>query len=143
MVAEIVAMPLYRVTTGIEFCYGHRLLGHGGKCRYLHGHNGFLEFDMETKDLDELGMVVDFGKLHKKVKDWVDENIDHRMILAEGDPAIPNLMELGEPIYVLDDNPTAENLAKHIHTMLGAQGLALTEIRLWETAVHRAAYRSE
>ena len=31
---------MFRVTQEIDFCYGHRLLNYGGKCRYLHGHNG-------------------------------------------------------------------------------------------------------
>ena len=33
-------MNRYQVTKTIEFSYGHRLLNHNGKCRYLHGHNG-------------------------------------------------------------------------------------------------------
>lgn len=31
---------MYRVIREFRFCYGHRLMGHAGKCRHLHGHNG-------------------------------------------------------------------------------------------------------
>ena len=31
---------MFSVTREITFCYGHRLMGHGGKCRHLHGHTG-------------------------------------------------------------------------------------------------------
>ena len=48
---------------------------------------------------------------------------------------------LGEPLYLLDENPTAENLARHIHDVLSRQGLALAEVRLWETPSSYATYR--
>ena len=41
--------------------------------------------------------------------------MDHRMILSKDDPILPMLNDINEPVYVLDDNPTAENIAKHIH----------------------------
>ena len=73
-------MPVHRVTKAIDFCYGHRLIDHKGSCRYLHGHNGLLEVDVESDGLDSVGMVMDFGDVRDLVKGWVDENIDHRMI---------------------------------------------------------------
>ena len=27
-----------------EFSYGHRVVGQGGKCEHLHGHNGVVTF---------------------------------------------------------------------------------------------------
>ena len=42
-----------------------------GKCRYLHGHNGVLEVDIEGESLDERGMVMDFGEVGDLVKGWV------------------------------------------------------------------------
>ena len=134
-------MPLHRVTSAIEFCYGHRLLGHEGKCRHLHGHNGLVEVDVDAETLDQLGMVMDFTDVRDKVKGWIDENIDHRMVLARGDPAVQPLTDLGEPLYLLDENPTAENLARHIHDGLAQQGLVLAEVRLWETPSSYATYR--
>ena len=134
-------MPLHRVTRAIEFCYGHRLLDYGGKCRYLHGHNGLLEVDVDAEALDDLGMVMDFADVRDLVKGWIDENIDHRMVLARRDPAVPGLSDLGEPLYLLDENPTAENLARHIYQELVQQGLRLTEVRLWETPTSYASYR--
>jgi hypothetical protein len=53
--------PLHRVTKLIDFCYGHRLMNYDGKCRHLHGHNGRLEVDLESRELDRLGMVLDFS----------------------------------------------------------------------------------
>ena len=69
-------MPLHRITRVIQFSYGHRLLGHSGKCRHLHGHNGLLEVDLEADSLDESGMVTDFAQVRDIVKGWVDTPLD-------------------------------------------------------------------
>ena len=58
---------MFRVTREIRFCYGHRLLGHAGKCRFLHGHNGRAVVVLESAATDALGMVVDFGAVKDEV----------------------------------------------------------------------------
>jgi len=135
-------MP-HRVTKSIDFCYGHRLLDHDGQCRYLHGHNGRLEIDVEAEALDHRGMVVDFGKAKDLIKGWIDANLDHRMILCRRDPAIPALRDLGEPLYLIDGNPTAENLVRLIFEQARRLGLSVVEVRLWETPTSYATYRED
>ena len=134
-------MSTYRVTRKIDFCYGHRLLNHDGKCRYLHGHNGLLEVDVESTVLDNRGMVADFGLVKDVVKGWVDTNLDHRMLLSRSDPVIPSLEQLGEPFYLMDGNPTAENIARLIFLHARELGLEVSEVRLWETPSNCAVYR--
>lgn len=131
---------MHRVTKTVDFCYGHRLLDYDGKCRYLHGHNGLLEIDVESDSLDELGMVVDFGDVKDVVKGWIDSNLDHRMILSSRDPLVETLKRAGEPLYLMDENPTAENIAKHAFIVAREQGLPVTEVRLWETPSSYATY---
>ena len=126
-------MAQHRVTKTIDFCYGHRLLDYGGKCRNLHGHNGLLEVDVESNELDDLGLVMDFNEIRDVVKGWVDDNLDHRMVLCRRDPVAPVLTEMGEPLYLMDDNPSAENISKLIYLEVRKQGLKVTEVRLWET----------
>jgi 6-pyruvoyltetrahydropterin/6-carboxytetrahydropterin synthase len=134
-------MHSYQVTKTIEFSYGHRLLEHNGKCRYLHGHNGMLEIDVEAETLDAMGMVVDFGRVNEVVKAWVNDNLDHRMLLCRADPVLPVLQAAGEPVYVLEQNPTAENIAALVWMEANKAGLAVSEVRLWETSTSRACYR--
>ncbi|MBI4202679.1 MAG: 6-carboxytetrahydropterin synthase [Chloroflexi bacterium] len=136
-------MAAYKVTRQIEFCYGHRLLEYDGKCRHLHGHNGLLEVDVEAQSLDRLGMVMDFGEVRDKVKGWVDANMDHRMVLRRDDPVAPMLQDMGEPLYLLDINPTAENIARHIYEQAQSMGLPVAEVRLWETSTSYATYRAK
>lgn len=134
-------MHRYQVTKTIEFSYGHRLLNHNGKCRYLHGHNGMLEIDVEADALDEMGMVIDFTAVNEVVKTWVDGNLDHRMLLCREDPMVPVMQDADEPVYVMDENPTAENIAALVYKAAHKSGLKVSEVRLWETSTSRAAYK--
>lgn len=136
-------MQRFQVTKVIEFAYGHRLLEYEGKCRYLHGHNGLLEVDIDASALDNLGMVIDFGEVNDIVKTWVNDNLDHRMLLCKEDPIVPTLQGMGEPLFLMDENPTAENIAKMIWLAARGAGLKVSEVRLWETSTSRATYRGD
>ncbi len=131
---------MFRVTREISFCDGHRLLNYDGKCRHLHGHNGRAVLTLETAQLDGLGMVVDFSRIKRVVGAWIDESLDHRMLLHRDDPALPFLRQQGEPVFVMDVNPTAENIAKLIYDFAAAQGFPVVEVRLWETDSSCATY---
>ena len=136
-------MPRYEVSKTIEFSFGHRLLGHPGKCRHLHGHHGIVEIDISCEELDKMGMVIDFGRVNEVVKGWLNSNLDHRMLLWRADPLVNVLTNAGEPLYVMDNNPTAENIARLIWLEARAAGLPVSEVRLWETSNSRASYRGE
>ena len=133
---------MYQVTKHIEFCYGHRLLNYDGPCRHLHGHNARVEVDLVADDLDQRGMVVDFSDIKQQIKGWIDVHLDHRMLLNRDDPILPLLKERGELHYVMDANPTAENIARLIFNKARARGLPVVEVRLWETPTSFAAYRA-
>jgi 6-pyruvoyltetrahydropterin/6-carboxytetrahydropterin synthase len=124
---------MYQVTREILFCYGHRLLNYDGKCRHLHGHNGRAVIALGSVTLDKLGMVVDFSRIKRVVSNWIDETLDHRMLLHKDDPMLPFLRQQGEPVYVMDVNPTAENIARLIFDYTAAQGFPVIEVQLWET----------
>lgn len=105
---------MYSVTKEIEFCYGHRLPGHKGKCRHLHGHNATAVIRLESETLDSMGMVCDFSDVGDYVRGWINEEIDHNMLMSRQDPLLPLLQEAGERVYLMDNNPTAENIARLI-----------------------------
>ena len=131
---------MYLVTREIRFCYGHRLLNYDGKCRYLHGHNGRAVITLAAPELDALGMVMDFSLIKKVVSGWIDVQLDHRMLLHRQDPILSYLKQQGEPVFVMDVNPTAENIAKLIFDFTAGQGFPIVEVRLWETPNCFATY---
>jgi 6-pyruvoyltetrahydropterin/6-carboxytetrahydropterin synthase len=132
---------MFRVTREIRFCYGHRLLNYAGKCRHLHGHNGRAVIALEAPQLDALGMVVDFARIKQVVSAWINETLDHKMILHKDDPLLRFLQQHGEPIFVVDANPTAETIARVIYEYTRAQGFPVVEVHLWETDDSFATYR--
>jgi len=131
---------MFQVTKEIHFCYGHRLLNYDGKCRYFHGHNGKVEVQLSSEKLDSLGMVRDFTEIKQVLQTWVDNTLDHRMLLHEKDPLRQALEKAGEPIFVLASNPTAENIARLIYETAQAKGLPVTSVTLWETPNSFATY---
>ena len=133
---------MYRVTREIEFCYGHRLLNYDGKCRHLHGHNGRAVITLQGSGLDRCGMLVDFGEIKQKVQRWIDENLDHNLLLCRDDPLLPVLRERGERVFAMDCNPTAENIARLIFERAKESGLPVVEVVLWETEHCCSTYSS-
>jgi 6-pyruvoyltetrahydropterin/6-carboxytetrahydropterin synthase len=132
---------MFRVTREIHFCYGHRLLQYDGKCKHLHGHNGTAVITLEAPELDRLGMVMDFSHMKRVLQTWIDDALDHKMLLHKTDPVIPHLKQLGEPYFEMDVNPTAENIAKLIFDQARAAGFPVIEVSLWETEACYATYR--
>ncbi len=132
---------MFRVTKELYFCYGHRLLDYGGKCRHLHGHNGRAVVTVEAEGLDPRGMVVDFSDMKRVLGGWIDDTLDHKMLLHKDDPVIPELKRLGEPFVTLDVNPTAENIARLVYDQARRLGLPVVEVTLWETETSFATYR--
>jgi len=134
---------MYRVTVEIDFCYGHRLLNYSGMCRYLHGHNGRAVIVLEGDELDERGMLVDFTDIKRNLRTWIDERLDHRMILCEKDPVLSALQELDEPVFVIPENPTAEIIARLIYDQAHKEGFPVVEVSLWESEKSFATYRGK
>ncbi len=134
---------MFRVSREIEFCYGHRLINYEGKCRHLHGHNGLAIITLEAPALDARGMLVDFSDIKREVQLWIDENLDHNMLLCREDPILPLLQERGERVFIMETNPTAENIARLIHDRAADAGLPVVEVTLWETPKCHASYRGQ
>ena len=131
---------MFSVTKRIDFCYGHRLLDYDGVCKHLHGHNAVAEIEVRADVLDNRNMVVDFGDIKRLVKAWIDEHLDHKMILRRDDPYVSVLQAQGEPIYLLDSNPTAERMARLVYETCQQLGLPVSRVTLWETPTSWATY---
>ena len=124
---------MYTITREFNFCYGHRLLHYEGKCVHLHGHNGRVEITLASETLDECGMVLDFSELKYVVNNWLEENLDHKMVLAEDDPLVPVLASMQEPMFLIPYPPTAENFARLIFNLVKDRGYPVNKVVFWET----------
>ena len=151
-----------RVTKLFRWEAAHRLLGHQGKCRYLHGHGYAAEVTLESDALSSLGMVIDFQDVKDTIGKFIDEVWDHNMILHPEDPLLSLLEGLsreaqkeiiggGKDIYSMPNiagqsslNPTAENLAALLHwvsgDLLAGKHAKVVHVRVYETPTCWADY---
>ena len=126
-------------TRRLQFCAGHRVMGHENKCANLHGHNYVVFITAKADDLDSLGRVIDFSVIKSKVGNWIEQYWDHGMVLYEQDvETIEAIRKLDTKLYPLPYNPTAENMAKWLlfdicPRLFKDTGVVVTKIVLWET----------
>ena len=97
-----------------HFDAAHFIRNYDGNCAKLHGHRWNVVVCIEGRQLDHLGMLIDFRE--------VKQSIHHKIKLL--DHSLLNDL----PSFALI-NPTAENLARMIYTEL-KQELVLEEKRL-------------
>ena len=125
-------------TRRIQFAAGHRVFGHEGKCRHLHGHNFVVFVTAAAEDLDAVGRVIDFGVLKERIGGWIEREWDHGFVVwandAEACQALARVS--GQKTYLLPANPTAENLADHLLRVVGPDALGGTGVRLVKVTLH-------
>lgn len=149
---------MHIITRMLEFDAGHRVYQHESKCNNIHGHRYKVELSVTAPDLDGLGRVIDFSVLKSICGTWIDDNLDHGMILFKDDPLcqiwglfgqnlstavevypITNAVgDVGEQKhFIMDSNPTAENLAElmfdKFQELLLPHHIVVATIKVWET----------
>ncbi len=103
----------------------HRLYQYGGRCERLHGHNYRIELSLSAEELDEEGMVADFGEVKRLLCGELDEAWDHRTLLYDQDPLCAQLRDVlpDGSLCPVPFNPTAENMAAHLGRVLFPKAL--------------------
>ena len=127
---------------------GHRVPGHEGKCRHLHGHNYRIHFAVQPvpgwwsteQGLDPVGRVLDFGVIKDRLCEWLEQHWDHRLLLWEQDPMLPALREVDpDGVVTMPLPPTAENMADYLLNTIApgrlrGTGAQCVAVRVEETA---------
>lgn len=112
---------MVRLQKRFELDAGHRLCKHDYKCQNLHGHRYQFKLEVEGEASNSTGMVVDFAHL----KEPIMEAFDHNLLLNKEDPILQVQDELEEHqaygFYLMDGEPTAENIAEEAIGLLQAR----------------------
>jgi 6-pyruvoyltetrahydropterin/6-carboxytetrahydropterin synthase len=141
-----------RIVKEFTWAMAHRLTcGYKGKCRNLHGHTYKCAVELEARELNKFGMVVDFGWVKDVLKGWVDKHLDHAVLAADKDEELQfSLKELGSKMSVMPSrysNTTAEQMADMLFVTfrsltevddLGAGRVRLVSVTVWETDTAKA-----
>ena len=127
-------------TRRLKFDAGHRVHLHESKCRNAHGHQYIVFITASAEYLDKLGRIIDFSVLKEKFNGWIDENWDHGFIYYEEDKEMETALNMieGQKKFALPYNPTAENLAKYLYSVVAVEamkntGITISKIVVWET----------
>ncbi len=119
---------MYKVKVKGNFSSAHNLRGYKGKCEQLHGHNWEVEIVASKRELDKIGMVIDFKLLKNKLNALL-EKLDHKY--------------LNDIAYFKKENPTSENIAKYIFEILKLQIPDIKSVTVWESSNSSATYYAE
>ena len=70
---------MFRISKDFTFSAAHAIRGHTGGCENLHGHNYRVRIHLAARELDELGMVMDFADLKAMAAEILGP-FDHQVI---------------------------------------------------------------
>lgn len=122
----------YRVTVTTRFEAAHNLIDYHGGPEPLHGHSYAVEAILESKDLQQYDLAVDFNAA-KKALDAIAKEFDYKYINEH--PAFAGR------------NTSAENLARYFSERLETSGIlgwtSVAEVTVWEGPENRATFVPE
>ena len=115
---------MYKISKEFSFCASHILMGlpKGHPCSSLHGHNYTVIFTFQSKELDEVGMIIDYRSLDI-IKQFINTKFDHKHLND-----------------VIAANPTAENIAKYFYDNFKETFYQLYSVEVKETLKTSAIY---
>ncbi len=111
---------MFELTVRSEFSSAHFLRDYNGQCKNLHGHTWRVAVTVSGRKLDKIGVMADFVEM-KKHLETILKHLDHAC--------------LNDVPFFKKNNPTAENLAKHIYAEYKKliKPLKLVKVQVWES----------
>jgi 6-pyruvoyltetrahydropterin/6-carboxytetrahydropterin synthase len=120
-------------------------------CNALHGYALSFHFEFECETLDRRNWVADFGSF-RTFKEFLKENFDHTMLVAQDDPhfeVFENLHNLGLAKMVVVEATGCEALSKFLYDYLNEiwmpenypnSGIRCSRVEVRETPSNMAGY---
>ena len=123
---------MFELTVRDEFAAAHYLRDYPGACERPHGHNWKVEVTVKGKELNEIGVLIDFKDLKRYLKEVLAE-LDHR--------------DLNQHPAFKDQNPSSENIARFIYERLApklaSHPVTLLRVTVCETERACVSYLGE
>ena len=148
---------MFSITREIQLDIGHRIPFHKAKCCNVHGHRYRIVAELrgdnvvEEHGASDQGMLMDFGEIKRLLVEHIHDPLDHGFMVWKDDAVLRDfLLATGNRTIVMDNVPTAENLARWCFERLAREvvsvfgnGLRLHAITVWETPNNSATYTTE
>lgn len=110
------------ITRKGNFDSGHRVMNEAMKCFNVHGHTYLYQLTFSFENMKEIGYAIDFKEIKRVGCQWIDDILDHGMILNPHDASlIETTKNLGSKLWLMSlngygeyCNPTVENVAREV-----------------------------
>jgi 6-pyruvoyltetrahydropterin/6-carboxytetrahydropterin synthase len=120
---------MYELKVISKFAAAHQLKMVTQKCENLHGHNWKVEVFVSGKELNNSGVIMDFGEIKKHLAVIMD-SLDHKF--------------LNDIDYFKTSNPSSEVIAKYIadelKTKISDPRARVSRVSVWESDDACATY---
>jgi 6-pyruvoyltetrahydropterin/6-carboxytetrahydropterin synthase len=134
-----------------NFDSGHRVMNEFMKCFNIHGHTYLYELTFSFENMEEIGYALDFKEIKRVFCQWIDDIMDHGMILNPKDELlIQTTRDYGTKLWLMSlngeenyCNPSVENIAKEIFLAMDVlsetlyantpTGLKIHKVQIYET----------
>ena len=121
---------MFELKVKTHFAAAHQLKMVAKKCENLHGHNWLIEVFVAGEELNNAGVLIDFGILKGHISEVINK-LDHCF-----------LNEVG--FFPDDHPPSSENIARFIAQKVDAAltepGIRVSRVTAWESEDACATY---
>jgi 6-pyruvoyltetrahydropterin/6-carboxytetrahydropterin synthase len=105
-----------------NFDSGHRVMNEFMKCFNIHGHTYLYELTFSFENMEEIGYAIDFKEIKRVGCQWIDDILDHGMILNPYDTKlIETTRDYGTKLWLMSlngkdkyCNPSVENISREV-----------------------------
>jgi 6-pyruvoyltetrahydropterin/6-carboxytetrahydropterin synthase len=123
---------IFEICVETHFSAAHSLIGYQGNCAQIHGHNWIVEVFVRCRELNDIGIGIDFRDVRQTIKDII-KDLDHSY--------------LNEYPEFKNTNPSSENIAKFLFRELGGKinsdNVKISKVKVSETRGAGAYYWEE
>ena len=127
-----------------SFDSGHRVMNERMKCFNIHGHTYIYELEFEFNEMEEIGYAIDFKEIKRVGCQWIDDILDHGMILNPQDTKlIETTLDYGSKIWLMSlngkgeyCNPSVENIAKEIFLAMMILFKSYNNLKIYQVKIH-------
>jgi 6-pyruvoyltetrahydropterin/6-carboxytetrahydropterin synthase len=134
-----------------SFDSGHRVMNEFMKCYNIHGHTYLYELTFSFENMEEIGYAIDFKEIKRVFCQWIDDILDHGMLLNPHDTRlIETTKDYGTKLWLMSlngegnyCNPSVENIAKEVFLAMEMlsntlyektpTGLKIHKVQIYET----------
>lgn len=136
---------MFEIMTEDSFASAHQLIGYDGPCENLHGHTWKVQVYISGGSIGKLGMLFDFKKAKKMLKDILSEfdhrNLNELEVFKKQNPTAENIAKVIFDIFNVKIDGETDTAVGAIHESPSGTNIEISKVTVWESEKTCATYR--